>query len=168
MVERRVHPVRGVVALLAGLREVRRDVIGIRRSLVILKVAAHASAAVQVVVTIDVTVGAGAWRDGVQARQDKAGSGVIKLSVGPQHGVVALLTRRREASMRDRRRGIVEVGLVATDARSNRNAVVVVGVTIGALSWRHHMRTGEREARLGVIEGCGLPSSGVVTGIAGL
>ena len=113
-------------------------------------------------------VGAGARRDGVQSGQDKAGSGVIKVCVGPQHGVVTLLTGRREARMGDRRGGIVEVRLVATDARCNRNAVVVVGVTIGALARRHHMRTGQREARLGVIESCGLPGRGVVTGIAGL
>ena len=168
MVERRVHPVRGVVALVAGLREIGRDVIGTGRSLVILQVAAHAGAGVQVVIVVDVAVGAGAWRDGVQAGQDKAGSGVIKGCIGPQHGVVALLTSRREARMGNRRGGIVEVGLVATDARRNRNAVVVVDVTIGALARRHHMRTGEREARLGVIEGCGLPSCGVVTRIAGL
>jgi hypothetical protein len=36
VVERCVHPVRGVVTLVASLREVRRHVIGIRRPLIVL------------------------------------------------------------------------------------------------------------------------------------
>jgi len=168
VVERRVQPVRGVVALVAGLREIGSDVIGARRSLVVLQVAAHAGARVQRVVVVDVAVGAGAWRDCVQSGQGEAGCGMIKFCVGPQHSVVTLLTSRREAGMGDRRRGVVEVGLVATDARRNRDVVVVVDVTIGALARRHHMRTGKREARRGVIERCRLPSGGVVAGVASL
>ena len=168
VVESRVQPVRGVVTLVAGLREIGSDVIRTGRSLVILQVAAHAGAGVEIVVIVDVAVGAGARRDCVQAGQDKAGSGVVKGCVSPLHGVVALLTGRREARMGDRRGGVVEIGLVATDARRNRDAVVVVDVTIGALARRHHMRASEREARLGVIESCGLPSRGVVARIAGL
>ena len=57
---------------------------------------------------------------------------------------------------------------MATDARCNRDVVVVVDVAIGALARWHHMGAGEREARLGVIESCGLPSGGIVTRIAGL
>jgi hypothetical protein len=87
------------VALVTGLREICRHVIGIRGSLEILQVAAHASARIQVVIVVNVAVCAGAWRNCVQAGQDKAGSGVIKRSVGPQYGVVALLTSRREARM---------------------------------------------------------------------
>ena len=46
VIEGRVHPVGGVVTLIAGLREVRRYVIGIRGSLIILQVASYASAAI--------------------------------------------------------------------------------------------------------------------------
>ena len=56
MVEGCVHPVRGVVALLAGLREVRRHVVGIGRALEVLQVAGHARRAGQVVVIVDVTI----------------------------------------------------------------------------------------------------------------
>ena len=102
------------------------------------------------------------------ASQDKSGSGVIELGVGPLHGVVALLAGRRESLMGHRSGGVIVVGLVATDARCNRDVVVVVGVTIGALTRRHHMRTGQRESRLGVIEGCGLPGRSVVARTASL
>ena len=42
VVEFRVHPVAGAVALLAGLGEIRGDVVGIGGSLEILQVARHA------------------------------------------------------------------------------------------------------------------------------
>ena len=146
VIKRGIKPGAGAVALFAGLREIRRDVIGIGGSLEILQVAGHAGRAVQVVVVVDVAVGAGAWRHGVHARQDKAGSRVIELGIGPLHGVVALLAGRRESLMGHRSGGVVVVGLMATDARCNRDVVVVVDVTIGALARRHHMRTGQRES----------------------
>ena len=99
VIERGIQPCAGGVALGAGLREVRRYVIGIGRSLEILQVAAHAGAAGQIVVVVDVAVRAGAWRHGVQAGQYKAGCGMIKFCVGPLHGIVALLASRREACM---------------------------------------------------------------------
>jgi hypothetical protein len=139
MVERRVQPVRGVVALVAGLREVCRHVVGIGRSLEILHVTAYAGSGAQIVIVVGVAIGASAWRHGVHAGQGKAGSGMIKLGVGPLHRIVALLAGRREARMGHRRGRVVEVGLVATDAGRNRDAVVVVSVAVGALARRHHM-----------------------------
>jgi len=62
-----VHPVGGVVTGIAGLREIRTDVIRIRGALVVLQVAGHARGAVQAVIIVHVTIGAGAWRNGVQS-----------------------------------------------------------------------------------------------------
>ena len=52
---------------IAGLREIRTDVIRIRGALVVLQVAGHARGAVQAVIIVHVTIGAGAWRNGVQS-----------------------------------------------------------------------------------------------------
>ena len=130
--------------------------------------AAYASRGAQRVIVVDVAVGTGSRWHCVHPRQDESGSRVIELAVGPLHGVVALLASRRESLMGYRSGRVVVVGLVATDARCNRDVVVVVDVTVGALARWHHMRTGQRETRLGVIEGCGLPGPRVVAGIASL
>ena len=65
MVEGCVHPVRGVVALIACLREVRCDVVRIGSALVILEVAGNTRRAVQAVVVVHVAIGADARRHGV-------------------------------------------------------------------------------------------------------
>ena len=145
VVERRVQPGRGAVAGIASLGEVCRHVIGVRRALVVLQVTGDARRAVQRVVVVNVAVRTLARRNGVQARQSKASGGVIKFAIGPQHRVVALLAGRGEARMRHRRRRVVVVGLVATDARRGGDVVVVVDMTIRALPRRHRMRAGQRE-----------------------
>ena len=63
MVEGGVQPVGSVVALVAGLGEVRGDVVGIRRALVVLEVTTHASRGVQRVVIVDVAIRTGARRN---------------------------------------------------------------------------------------------------------
>ena len=168
VIECRVQPGTGVVALIAGLREVRRYVIRIRCALEIFKVAGHASRAVQRVVIVDVAVDALPRRHGVRAGQRESGRGVVKLRVRPQHGVVALLACRGKSRMRHwRGRGVVVV-LVATDACSAGDAVVVADVAIRALSWRHSVRSGQRKPGLGVIKRRRLPGGCVVAGIASL
>ena len=57
VVERRIHPVRGVVTCIASLREIGRHVVRIRRALIILQMARHACRAVQAVVVVDVAIG---------------------------------------------------------------------------------------------------------------
>ena len=83
VVESRIQPRGRVVALIAGLREVRRDVVRIRRSLEVLQVARHAGRAVQSVVVVDVAVRARARWHRMHACQSESGRGVIKLAVGP-------------------------------------------------------------------------------------
>ena len=83
VVESRIQPGGRVVAGTAGLREIRRCVIWVGRALEILQVASHAGRAREVVVVIDVAIGALARRHRVHARQRKVGCGMIKGGIRP-------------------------------------------------------------------------------------
>src|SRR5271157_3631695 len=78
VIERRIQPGGRVVALITALRKVRRDVIGIRGSLVILQVAADAGRGGEVVVVVDVAIGALPRWNCVHAGQGESCEGVIK------------------------------------------------------------------------------------------
>ena len=108
--------------------------------------AGHASRACQIVVIVDVAIGARARWHSVQAGQRKAGGGVVELGIGPRHSIVALLARRGKSVVRHRRRRVVVFLLVATDAGRIRNGVVVVDVAVSTLPRRNHVRTGEWES----------------------
>jgi len=83
VVEGRIQPGSRVVTGGAGLREVRSRVIWICRTLVILQVTGNASRAVQVVVVVDVAIGALSWRHGVHSRQRECGQRMVKRGIGP-------------------------------------------------------------------------------------
>ena len=83
VIERRIQPRTRVVALIAGLREVRRHVIRVSRALVILQVAGDARRSIQVVVVVDVAISALPWRNSVHAGQGKRGQIVIKRRIRP-------------------------------------------------------------------------------------
>jgi hydrogenase maturation factor len=168
VIEDCVQPGAGAVALLTSLREIRRDVIRIRRALKVLQVAGHAGRTRQVVVVIDVAIGALTRRHGMQSRQCKSGSRVIELAIGPSHSVVTLQTSRGETRVRHGAdRGVV-ILLVAADAGCGSDVVVVVDVAIRTLPRGHHVRTRQRKTGLGVIKSCRLPGCRVVTSLAGL
>jgi len=97
VIESSAGPRRGAMALLAGLREARRDVIRIRGALEIFQVAAHAGriGAGQVVVAIHVALRA--LHAGVRTSQREARGGVVKIRTHPRRRAVALLTGLREA-----------------------------------------------------------------------
>ena len=169
VIERGLRPRRGVVALLARLREARGHVVRIGGALEILQVAVHARriCAGQAVVVIDVALRA-LQRD-MGAREGESRSGVIEVSSGPGSRVVALLASLREARTHVVRiRGALEILQVAVHARRicAGQAVVVVDVALRALHGR--MRTGEREASGGVIKGRIVPGGRVVTLLASL
>ena len=163
-----IQPTGRAVALLAGLWEVRRHVIRIRRALEILQVTAHASGAGQVVIVVNVAIDALARRHGMRTGQNESGRGVIELAIGPGHRVVTLLASCREPGMRHRRGRRVVVGLMATDAGGYGDVVVVIDVTVRALTRRHGVRSAQREPSGAVVEGCIQPTGRVVTLLTGL
>ena len=84
VIEGCVQPRSRVVALIAALRKVRRYVIGIRCSLIVRQVARHAGRAGEVVIVIDVAIGALPRRYRVHARQRKSSAVVIKSRIQPR------------------------------------------------------------------------------------
>jgi len=83
VIKRGIKPGAGAVALVAGLGKIRRDVIGVSRSLVILQVASHAGRAIQVVIVVDVAIGTGTRWDSVQSGEREASAVVIKGGIEP-------------------------------------------------------------------------------------
>jgi len=166
VVEGRVGPDRRVVAQLARSGEAGRGVRRIVRAGIVFLVARVAQRAVQGIVVVHVTVGALPRRNRVRARQREASGGVIELAVRPLNGVMTLLARGGEAGVRHRRGRVVVIGLMAADASGRQRGVVIVGMAIGARPRRHHVRSGQREGRVVVIEGRIRPEYGVVAKLA--
>jgi hypothetical protein len=91
--------------------------------------------------------------------------GVIERRSRPGCGCVTSLARGREElrlRLVARIRGVVVIGLVATNTRDRQSRVVPVYVAVRALARRHCVRTRQRECRVGVIEGGVGPDCGVV------
>jgi len=101
----------------------------------------------------------------VRTRQRPTRRCVVKLAIRPQHRVMALLARGREPRMGHGRRRVVVIRLVARNARSYRNVVVVVGMAVGAR--RGQVRARQRPARCRVIELAIRPQHGIVALFAG-
>ena len=143
---------------------------GIVCSAVVLLVARIAQSAVQRVIVVGVAVDALPRRDGVRARQLESSRGVIEGGIGPEHGVVAGLARRRESrgNVVHRRGGGVVVVLVARHAGRAGEVVIVVDMTVGALPRWRSMRAGQGESSAVVVEGRIQPGSRVVALVAGL
>ena len=102
--------------------------------------AGHARRAGQVVVIVDVAISAGTWRNSVQAGEREPGGVVIKRSIQPGAGAVALL-----AGLREIRRHVIGIGRtleifqVAGHAGRAVQSVIIVNVAIGAEARRHGM-----------------------------
>ena len=80
------------MALTAIGGEVGGNVVGVRGALKIFQMAAHAGGGGQVVVVVDVAVGAFPWRHSMRSSQQKSSRGVIKFSVQPIVSTMARLT----------------------------------------------------------------------------
>ena len=138
VIKRRWLPGCRVVANIASLREIAGYVVRVFSAIEVGEMARNAAGDCDVVVVVDVATGA---RGGyVEARQRPTGRRVIKLAVGPEHGVMALFARGREARVRYRRRRAVKGRLVARHAGRDRDVVVVIDVAGRAR--RRDVRTG--------------------------
>ena len=143
VVEGRIQPRSRVVALVAGLREVRRDVIRVRRSLEVFQVTGDAGCAGQVVIIVDVTIGALPRWNRVHAGEGEGGRVVVEGRIRPRSRVVALLTGLRESGGH-----MVGIGgsliilQVAGNAGRAGEVVIVVDVAVGAQPRRHGVAPG--------------------------
>ena len=136
-------------------------VIGGRVFLLVTRVAQRA---IERVIVVDVAVGAGARWHQMRAGQLKTSAGVVEGTIGPLHRVMASLARRGECygDVVDRRQGISVIRLMAGVARGAGQVVVIVGVAVGTLPGRDHVRAGQREAGAAVVKGCVQPGARVV------
>jgi len=129
-------PVRGAMALLAGLRESGSRVRRIVRGLEIVQVAAHAGRVGRREVVVAVYVARRAGHRRMRPGQRESGRRVIERSATPVRGVVALLASLRKVRLHVIRIGsALEVRQVATRARRicRRQVVIAVHVTLHAL-----------------------------------
>jgi hypothetical protein len=167
MVEGRGLPGRRVVAGLASLGESAGHVIGIRGALKVLQVARNAGGAGQVVVVVDVAVGALPRRHGMSAGQGEIDHRVIEGGRRPGDRRVALGTRRREirGNVIWIRRALVILEVTA-NARCTRQVEAVVRMTIGALPRRNCMASSQWESNGVVIKSGIEPGVCTVAGIA--
>ena len=133
VIERGVRPDCCVMAHFARRRESRRSMRGVRRAGVILLVAGVASRRIQVVVVVDVAIGALPRRDNVRTGQRESRAVVVKGRIEPSAGAVALI-----AGLREIRRDVVRISRalvileVAGHAGGAGQVVVVVDMAIGA------------------------------------
>jgi len=165
VVELRIRPVAGAMALLAGLRETRCDVVGIRRALEVPQVAGHACGAAQGVIIIDVTIRALARRNGVQSGQRKASHRMIELGIAPLHRIVAAFARVREPAMRHRSGRAGEIFLMTAETRHRTQGVIVVHMAVGTLPRWNRVSPGQNESGRAVVETRNLSVQPVVCGM---
>ena len=170
MIEFGIRPVDGVVAGFAGQGQASRNMVDrLLGVVVVLLVAENARGLSQVVIIVDVAVGAGARRHGVSAGQREPSLGVIESRGLPGAGRVAYFASLREAALHVVRVvGVLEILLMARDARSLGQAVVVVGVAVGTRARRHGVSACERESGLGMVEVRRLPRARRVAHFASL
>jgi len=170
VIERAIHPVDRVMALLTGRREIGGDVIhGRRRVVVVLLVTTHTGGDRDVVVVIDVAIRTLPRRIGVHAGQRKSGLRVIEACRRPTAGGVADLAGLRDALLHVIGvGGAGVVGQVARYASRDSNVVIVVLVAIRTLPRRIGVHAGQRKSGLRVIEACRRPTASGVADLAGL
>jgi hypothetical protein len=148
VIEIRWRPGRRGVARLACLRESLLDVVRIIGVLKILQMAGDTGGLSQVVVIVDVAIGAHAWRHSVGARKEESSECVIEPCVQPVIGRVARLTCSGKFSGHVVGvLGVLKIFLVATQAsRGHGIELADRAVLVAVVAGRRRVRAGQREA----------------------
>jgi len=121
------------VAEIASLRESGGNVIRIGGRLIILQMAIHASRAGEIVVVVDMAIGALPGRHGVAGRQGKSDGAVIELGVQPVVGSMTAIARGGEVGCDVvRTLGRLEIGGVAGRASRGHRLELAGGSTLVA------------------------------------
>ena len=161
VIELAVRPQNRVMAAFAGRRETQSDVVDRSlRVVVVGLVAGDAGRSRDLVIAVHVALGA---RQGcVESGQRPACRGMVELAIRPQHCVVAVFARRREArsDVVNRSLRVVVVGLVACHAGRAGQVVVVIDVALHA--GRRRVEASQGPTRCGVIEFAVRPQHGVM------
>ena len=169
VVKRSATPVRGGVALLASLREVRLHVIRIRGSLEVSQVAARARRVSRRQVVVSVYVALYALQGHVRARKRESSRRVVERRIPPGSRGMALLASLREVRLHVIRIGrALEILQVAADASRIRAGQIVVAIHVATGASNGRVRASQRESSGRVIEGRARPVGGAVTLLASL
>ena len=170
VIEGAIAPQHCVVTGFARGRESRRLMVHWRGCIVVVVLmATDAGRDGDVVVVIDVAVGALAGRNSVRSGERKSGAVVVERSVVPVGRVVA-----RVAGLREVRGYVIGIGRalvvlqMAGHARGTVQVVVVVDVAIGTSARWNRVRSSQREACVVVVEGRIHPVGGVVARLTSL
>ena len=170
VIEFAIRPEHRVVATFTSRRETGLDVIyrG-RRGVVVVEVARNASRRRQIVVVVDVAIGAGPWWIGVRVRQGEPDGSVIESCRLPSNrSVTGLAGLRKSSGDVIWIRRALKILQVATRAGGAGQVVVVIDMAIGADARRIGVRIRQWEPEGTVVESRRLPGNRSVAGLAGL
>ena len=139
MIELAIGPGDGIVAIRTGGGKLGTQVIDRRFGVVVIGlVTGDALRVCNVVVVVDVAIGALPRRHGMRAGEREARLGMIELSGLPGSGRVADLARLSKSLLRVIRiLGVVEIRKVTCNAGRLGQVVIVVDVTVCATAWGH-------------------------------
>ena len=160
-------PGAGRVACFTSLWEAALHMVRIVGVLEILQMARDARSLSQVVVIVDVAIGALARGNAVAAGERESGLGVIEVRRRPGRRGVARLACFGESLLRVVRViGVLKILQMAGDAGGLGQVVVIVDMAIGARTGRHGVSASEEESSECVIEPCVQPVIGRVARFA--
>ena len=136
------------MALLARLGEIRRAVIGIVRTLIVLQVTGHTGDAGKVVIVVDVAIGTLPRRDCMPSGQRKSHGAVIEVGREPAVGAVARVAGCGELRLNVVGiHGSLEIRRVAGIALSRRRLKLGCGrAFVAGIAIDGRMRSSQREA----------------------